>query len=186
MRDFIQESGIPLPIVNVLKAPPGTELFARMQRENRLTKAFAFEEGDTNIAPVMGEEKLLRGFLEVIEGIYPPQESIRRIKTFLTHHRFTGSAIKVRQRVEAGQVLRLLQACYVLGVKDPNRRYFWKLIGWTWRHYPQFLDKAFFYGMMMYQMDQTYRHIRTQVEKQLHIVKQQNLHPVAGSAMWRT
>ncbi|MFC2107328.1 radical SAM protein [Bacteroidota bacterium] len=51
--DFIMQSGIPLPIVNILKAPPGTELFERMKIEGRLNKVFAFSEGDTNIIPVM-------------------------------------------------------------------------------------------------------------------------------------
>ncbi|MGN6569092.1 MAG: B12-binding domain-containing radical SAM protein, partial [Flavipsychrobacter sp.] len=32
---FIQESGIPLPIVNILKAPPGTDLYKRMKMEQR-------------------------------------------------------------------------------------------------------------------------------------------------------
>ena len=40
--DFIQQSGIPLPIVNILKAPPGTELFDRMKREGRLNGEFGF------------------------------------------------------------------------------------------------------------------------------------------------
>lgn len=167
LRDFIQETGIPLPIVNILKAPPGTELYARMKRENRLTKAFAFEEGDTNIAPVMGEEKVLRGFLEVIEGIYPPQASIKRIRTFLTHHRFTSSTVKIKPSFKLKDLLLLVNVVYQLGIKDPNRKYFWGLIRWTWGYNRKFVDKAFFYGMMMYQMNKTYLHIRSHVEKRL-------------------
>lgn len=60
MISFIQESGIPLPIVNVLKAPPGTALFDRMKRENRLSRHFTFSEGETNVIPIMGEDKLTR------------------------------------------------------------------------------------------------------------------------------
>lgn len=167
LMQFIQESGIPLPIVNILKAPPGTELYARMKREGRLTKAFAFEEGDTNIAPVMGEEKVLRGFLEVIEGIYPPQASIQRIIRFFQHHRFTSSTVKIKPKVQLSDLAQAFQIIYFLGVKDPNRRYFWQLLRWTFLNKRKFMDKAVFYGMMMYQMDQTYRHIRSQVEKQL-------------------
>jgi radical SAM superfamily enzyme YgiQ (UPF0313 family) len=69
MRDFIQQSGIPMPIVNILKAPPGTELFTRMKKEGRLVKDFAFEEGDTNIRTTMAEKELLEGFLYVGDGL---------------------------------------------------------------------------------------------------------------------
>jgi radical SAM superfamily enzyme YgiQ (UPF0313 family) len=167
MRDFIQESGIPLPIVNVLKAPPGTELYERMKRENRLTKPFAFEEGDTNILPVMGEEKVLRGFLEVIEGLYTPDKSMQRIQHFFTHHRFPTSSVRIRQRFSISDLGAALRIFYQMGIRDANRSYFWRLIWWTYRYNPKYVDKAVFYGMMIYQMNQTYLHIRSQVEKQL-------------------
>ncbi|NNU33118.1 DUF4070 domain-containing protein [Mucilaginibacter sp. S1162] len=80
--NFIQESGIPVPIVNVLKAPPGTALFDRMNRENRLSRHFTFSEGETNIIPTMGAERLKSGFLEVISSIYPPEHSYKRLKSF--------------------------------------------------------------------------------------------------------
>jgi radical SAM superfamily enzyme YgiQ (UPF0313 family) len=167
MKEFIQESGIPLPIVNILKAPPGTELYERMKREKRLTKAFAFEEGDTNISPVMGEEKVLRGFLEVIEGIYTPEYSMKRIQHFFQHHRFTSATVRIKPKMTAADLVQIVRIFYQLGIKDPNRKYFWRLIRWTYRYNPKFVDKAFFYGMMIYQMDQTYQHIRSQVEKRL-------------------
>ena len=167
MRDFIQESRITLPIVNILKAPPGTELYERMKREKRLIKPFAFEEGDTNIAPVMGEEKLLRGFLETIEGIYTPQLSMKRIQTFFTHHRFPGTTVKIRPKFRMADLLLGLRIFYKLGILDKNRKYFWKLLWWTLFYNRKYLDKAVFYGMMIYRMHQTYVHIRTQVEKRL-------------------
>lgn len=167
IRNFIQESGIPLPIVNVLKAPPGTELYERMKRENRLTKPFAFEEGDTNIAPVMGEEKVLKGFLQVIEGLYTPEMSIQRLQTFFTHHRFTSATVKIKPKFNVTDALMVLRVIYLLGIKDTHRKYFWKLIFWTIKYNRKFADKALFYGMMMYQMNTTYKHIRAQVEKNL-------------------
>lgn len=170
-RKFIQESGIPLPIVNILKAPPGTELFERMKREKRLTKDFAFEEGDTNIAPTMGEEKLLKGFLEVIAGIYPPEFAYQRIQQFFKHHQFTSSNIKIKPKIQLADFWLALRVLFLLGIKDKDRKYFWKLIFWTYRYNPKFVDKAFFYGMMLYQMNQTYLHIRKQVEQNISTLK---------------
>jgi radical SAM superfamily enzyme YgiQ (UPF0313 family) len=174
LRDFIQESGIPLPIVNILKAPPGTELFERMKKENRLTKPFAFEEGDTNISPKMGEKKVFHGFLDVIEGIYPPEVSLKRIQTFFTHHRFTSSSVKIKPEMTLADLARAFRILYRIGIKDPDRKYFWKLMLWTLRYNYKYLDKAVFYGMMMYQMNHTYRHIRQQVEKQLKTIETQS------------
>jgi radical SAM superfamily enzyme YgiQ (UPF0313 family) len=167
MRDFIQASGIPLPIVNVLKAPPGTELYERMKREKRLIKDFAFEEGDTNIAPVMGEERVFNGFIKVIEGIYTPEHAMKRIQTFFTHHRFTSATVKIKPKIAWSDALLAFRVLYLLGIKDANRIYFWKLFFWTLRYNRKFADKAVFYGMMLYQMHQTYLHIRAQVEHNL-------------------
>lgn len=167
IRDFIQESGIPLPIVNILKAPPGTELYERMKRENRLIKPFAFEEGDTNISMVMGDEKVLRGFLQVIQGIYPSKESVKRIKTFFTHHQFPNSTVRIKTKHKWKDVFLALRIIFILGVLNPNRKHFWELIRWTFFYNRKFMDKAFFYGLMVYQMEQTYLHLKTQAEKQL-------------------
>jgi len=160
-----------LPIVNILKAPPGTELFERMKREQRLTKDFAFEEGDTNIAPAMGEEKLLKGFLEVIGGIYPPEFAYLRLQQFFKNHRFTGSQVKIKPKIRFADFWLLFRVVFLVGIKDKDRKYFWKLIFWTYRFNPKFIDKAFFYGMMLYQMNHTYLHIRKQVEHRLNELK---------------
>ena len=170
-RDFIQESGIPLPIVNILKAPPGTVLFERLNKENRLTKRFSFEEGDTNIIPVMGEEALLRGFLEVIDGIYPPAKSLHRMQNYFDHFHSSPSRVKMKSRVNLHDLGVGLKVLFGLGIKDPNRRYFWRLIfRIILRDRKQFL-RAVMCGLMMYQMGKTYLHIRNQVEKRLSIIR---------------
>src|SRR5690606_4669079 len=58
---FIQESGIVLSIINILKAPPGTELYDRMKREGRLLSTFKFGEDATNVIPLMGLDELEKG-----------------------------------------------------------------------------------------------------------------------------
>jgi radical SAM superfamily enzyme YgiQ (UPF0313 family) len=171
MHQFIQKSGIPLPIVNILKAPPGTELFDRMKKENRLVKDFAFEEGDTNISPTMGEEALLKGFLKVIDHIYPPQYSIKRIKTFLTQYQYPKVTVKVSAQWSMVQLPQLIKIFWKLSITDPNRKYFWNLMIWAAKRSHKLIDKAFFYGMMMYQMHQTYLHIKNQVENRLQTIK---------------
>jgi radical SAM superfamily enzyme YgiQ (UPF0313 family) len=167
LAQFIQQSGIPLPIVNLLKAPPGTELYERIKREKRLSRAFAFAEGETNIVPAMGEDKLYNGFKYIIDQIYLPQHSFERLKTFFKNHRFPATSVKIRSRFSTADVISLIQIFIRMGLLQKQRGYFWKLFWWVLRYNRKFMDKAVFYGIMMYQMNQTYYHILKQVEWQL-------------------
>lgn len=167
MRMFIQESGIPLPIVNILKAPPGTELFARMKREERLIKDFAFEEGDTNIRTVMPEELLLQGFVEVLDGIYSPENSLERVKNYLNQHEYTGSSVKIRSQIKLSDFITGARLFYRLGVLNPSRVYFYKLMWWTFTNHRRFMDAAFINAMLMFQMENTAKFLKNTAKKRL-------------------
>ncbi len=164
--DFIQESGIPLPIVNILKAPPGTDLYDRMKREGRLSKPFAFSEGDTNIVPVMDEKMLFDGFIELINNIYSPQKSYERIIHFLSNYQFPKTGIKIPEKYELKDLWILLRVIYLMGIKYKHRKYFWKLIGWAIKNNTKYADKALFYSVMIFQMHKTCEHISQSVINQ--------------------
>lgn len=159
---FIQESGIPLPIVNILKAPPGTDLYKRMKMERRLSKQFAFTEGDTNIIPVMDRVDLYNGFINVIDSIYTPDGSYQRLMKFFETYRFPQNTLKIKERLTIQQIKMALSIAYKLGISDKNRKYFWKMIFWSIRKNRKMLDKAFFYSIMIYQMNETYKTIHEQ------------------------
>ncbi|MEZ5018420.1 MAG: radical SAM protein [Flavipsychrobacter sp.] len=156
---FIQESGIPLPIVNILKAPPGTDLYKRMKMERRLSKPFAFTEGDTNLIPVMDPVVLYEGFIDVIDHIYTPKGSYERLMKFFETYSFPKNTLKIKEKLSMAQVKMALLIMYRLGVVDRNRKYFWKMISWSVFNNRKMLDKAFFYGIMIYQMNETYKTI---------------------------
>jgi len=166
MVSFIQESGIPLPIVNVLKAPPGTALFDRMERENRLSRRFSFSEGETNVIPVMGEEKLTEGFVEVISNVYPHAHSYDRLKTFLQTYKYPKTTLKVPATISFSLLVALSKGIFKLAVTDKDRKYFWKLLVWTFFFNRKYLDMAVFYSMMMYQMRENYYEIVKRLNKQ--------------------
>jgi radical SAM superfamily enzyme YgiQ (UPF0313 family) len=161
--EFIQASGIPLPIVNILKAPPGTELFARMKKENRISRPFAFAEGETNIKPVMGEPALFKGFQHVIDHIYTNKHSYQRLKTFFKHHRYPKTTVKIKAKFTLAEVKIALNVIYKLGIKSKHRFHFWKLLAWVTFFNWKFLDKGVFYAIMMFQMQQTHRKISAQM-----------------------
>lgn len=156
---FIQESGIPLPIVNILKAPPGTDLYKRMKIEGRLSKPFAFTEGDTNLIPVMDATVLYEGFIDVINSIYTPKGSYERLINFFNTYSFPKNTIKIKEELSPAQVKMALLIIYRLGIKDSSRKYFWKLIIWSLKNNRKMLDKAFFYSIMIYQMKETHQTI---------------------------
>ena len=164
--EFIQQSGIPLPIVNIMKAPPGTELFDRIKREGRLSKEFAFTEGETNIVPMMDEKILYDGFIDLISNIYHPEKSYERLIQFFNTYKFPKTSIKVPLRYDIQDIRMAIRIFYLLGIKDQNRKYFWKLISWAFVNNHKFLDKALFYVIMVYQMHQTFLHIKKTVADQ--------------------
>lgn len=163
--DFIQQSGIPLPIVNILKAPPGTALFERMKKENRLSKQFAFLEGDTNIIPLMDEKILYDGFIELISNIYHPEKSYRRLIGFFSTYESPKPSAKVPVKYGINDIKLVLRVFYLLGIMDPYRNYFWKLILWAFKNKRKYMDMAVFYGIMIYQMHQTSLHITQTIQK---------------------
>jgi radical SAM superfamily enzyme YgiQ (UPF0313 family) len=159
MIDFIQESGIPLPIVNVLKAPPGTELFDRMKRENRLSRHFTFSEGETNVIPIMGEEKLTKGFLKVVDNIYPHKHAYQRIINFLSVHEFPKKTVAVSINYSFSQLLSLAKAILKIALFDKDRVYFWRLMFWTFKNKRSHFDLAILYAMMFYQLRENHSQI---------------------------
>ncbi|MBS1530044.1 MAG: B12-binding domain-containing radical SAM protein, partial [Bacteroidetes bacterium] len=166
MIDFIQESEIPIPIVNVLKAPPGTALFDRMKREGRLSRHFTFSEGETNIIPVMGAERLKSGFLEVISGVYPADYSYKRVKRFLKTHEFPkNGGVKVKEKYSTLHLYHIVKAIIKLAIFDKDGKYYRDLLLWTYKNKRRHLSLALMYGMMLYQLRENYKQIVTTLSK---------------------
>jgi radical SAM superfamily enzyme YgiQ (UPF0313 family) len=173
ISNFIQESGIPVPIVNVLKAPPGTELFDRMKREGRLSKDFAFEEGDTNIHPMMPLKDLIEGFVSVVNNIYMPDKTFERFKTYLNQHQFTSSKVKIRAKITFGDILQLIKILVNIGIVSKHRGYFWRVMIYTYRNHREFLSHGLFLALMGVQMHLNALHLIEQAQLQLAQIKPQ-------------
>jgi radical SAM superfamily enzyme YgiQ (UPF0313 family) len=174
---FIQQSGIPLPIVNILKAPPGTDLYQRMKAEGRLSKPFAFTEGDTNIVPVMNPVQLYEGFINVIDSIYTPSGSYQRLMQFFNTYSFPKNTLKVKERLTLNHLKIVGRIVVKLGIADRNRKWFWKLIIWSITRNRKMLDKAFFYSVMLYQMHETYKTIHQKAIEEKNSLSNTSLYP---------
>jgi radical SAM superfamily enzyme YgiQ (UPF0313 family) len=86
---FIRESGITLAMVGLLAAMPNTQLWRRLQKENRI-KGTGYHSGNNidmhmNFKPVMNEQKLIEGYKRVLKTIFTPAVWYERHLILLEH-----------------------------------------------------------------------------------------------------
>ena len=138
--DFIQKSGIVTAMVGLLQAPAGTQLYARMEKENRLCAEASGDnvDGTTNIIPVMTLETLKEGYRRILDTIYAPAPYYRRIRTFLREYR----APSARGQLQFSHVLALVRSFYRLGIVGRERFHFWALLLWTQFRCPRLFPDA--------------------------------------------
>lgn len=86
MVDFIQKSGIPVAMVGLLQAMPGTQLFRRLRREGRIVDAGYGDNTDDklNFLPAMDATQLLDGYRSVLKRIYSCEAYYERVKIYLS------------------------------------------------------------------------------------------------------
>lgn len=149
--NFIQESGIVLSIINILKAPPGTELYERMKRENRLLETFKFGEDATNVIPLMGINQLRKGYKKIINEIYSPESVYKRTQKYFESNKTYKVKYPLKRKVKFKDLVTALRIFIILGIIDKNKRYFWKLIFTTMKKNYKYLDLAVLFSLILYQ-----------------------------------
>ena len=138
--DFIQKSGIVAAMVGILQAPPGTRLFDRLQKENRLVSAFSGDnvDGTTNIVPKMGLESLLAGYRTIMEQIYAPGNFYRRVRSFLKELK----APDITMPMDFQRFLAFFRSSFRLGFLGKERLHYWHLLIWTLFRRPRLMPLA--------------------------------------------
>lgn len=141
MVAFIQESGITTAMVGLLNAPRGTRLHQRLAREGRLLREMTGNntDGSMNFVPKMDPVVLQAGYRSVVETIYAPRHYYARVRRFLASYRpvrWKGSQLK------AGHLWALLRSAVVLGMLEPERPYYWRLVFWTLFRHPRLFPMA--------------------------------------------
>ena len=139
--DFIQKSGIVTAMVGLLQAPPGTRLFDRLKKDNRLLGMKISGDnvdGTTNINPKMGLDQLMNGYRLIMGHIYAPKHYYRRVKIFLKE--FGNS--KVETPLNAQRFLAIFRSSIRLGILGKERFHYWSLMIWTLVRKPRLLPLA--------------------------------------------
>jgi hypothetical protein len=86
MVEFIQKSGIPIAMVGLLQAVPGTQLFRRLRGEGRIVDAGGGNNTSCrlNFLPRMDAQRLVEGYHSVLKRIYNCEAYYERAKLYLS------------------------------------------------------------------------------------------------------
>lgn len=128
--DFIQEAGIVVSTIGLLNALPGTKLYYRLEAENRITNDSSGDNMDfsTNFIPKMDKDFLVSEYKKLLLSLYSVDNYYKRIYNFLKEYRYhkTGT-LKISREFALYFLGIFFKTLYVLGIKDKNRLYFWKM-----------------------------------------------------------
>lgn len=121
---FIQESGIPLAMVGLLEALPGTQLYRRLLKEGRiLDEGRENMECQLNFVPRMNPQQLVEGYLSIVKRIYHPDPYYERVHRFLSEFRPAH-----HERRKFSDYVAFARSILRQGVLGDARSSYWKFL----------------------------------------------------------
>jgi radical SAM superfamily enzyme YgiQ (UPF0313 family) len=145
--EFIQESAIPLAMVGLLLALPGTQLYRRLMKEGRIVDEGRGDNMDLrlNFIPRMNAERLVEGYRSILRRIYHPDAYYERVRKFLAQYRPTHH----RPR-SLSDYLALGRSILKQGVLGEARASYWKFFLQAATRYRHAFDTAITLAIMGY------------------------------------
>jgi hypothetical protein len=145
--DFIQKAAIPVSMVGLLSALPGTQLTRRLIQEGRLlTESMGNNTSvDLNFIPVMNTDKLIDGYKKILSTIYEPRHYYQRVLEFLSHYQ-----PRVRHRLKAADFVAFLNSILKQGILETGRREYWKFLVRAYRRNASAFSEAVTLAIMGY------------------------------------
>ncbi len=153
--DFIRDSAIPLAMVGLLQALPGTQLYRRLQREGRL---LADGNGNNidfrlNYIPRMDPKRLIEGYRSILQQIYRPDVYYKRVRDFLAEYQpHTRRRPLTREDVRA-----LFQSIVKQGIFSRYAFSYWRLFLSASTRYRESFGSAIRLAIMGYHFDKLTR-----------------------------
>jgi radical SAM superfamily enzyme YgiQ (UPF0313 family) len=146
--DFIQNSGIVTAMVGLLQAPIGTELYRRLQNENRVADWMNGDnaDGKTNIITKMDYNLLQNGYTSILKSIYSPKPFYQRVKVFLENYQPTKATV----HIELQEILAFFRSIYWLGIRGKERKEYWRLFFWALFKQPEKFPLAITFSIYGY------------------------------------
>ncbi|HXD34705.1 MAG TPA: B12-binding domain-containing radical SAM protein [Pyrinomonadaceae bacterium] len=124
--NFIRESAIPLAMVGLLNALPGTQLWKRLEKEGRLLGEASGNNTQCtfNFTTKMDPKRLIEGYQSIMRTIYKPAEYYQRALDSMNrtgHHSPEPSRLNI-----LGGIAAFARLVLRLGLIDSNRKTFWR------------------------------------------------------------
>lgn len=124
-RDFLDAAPLPLAMIGILTALPGTQLWRRLEREGRLRDT---SDGDAfarpNFETAMGDVALLEGYAELMRDVYSPGRYYARCTAVVER---IGKPIAT-SRVTIDDLVITARAVARIGILSARRKHFWRLL----------------------------------------------------------
>jgi len=154
VREFVEQTHIPLVMLNLLQASPNTALWHRLERENRLTTNRIDDmiaTGEVNYIPTRPIEEILKEYVDVADRLYDPTAYLERAYRYCLEMRPTRRAMalkagrKLPRESSAGKLpLRLairnfralMKLIWSQGIAAPYRAQFWRQLVGIYRNNP--------------------------------------------------
>ncbi len=123
--DFIQKSAIPVAMVGLLQAMPGTQLFRRLSGEGRILHDGGGNNTgcELNFLPRMDAARLLAGYRSVLRRIYACDAYYERVREYLSRCR-----PHYRPHISFGNVRALFLSVLRQGIQGKSRLSYWKFL----------------------------------------------------------
>jgi radical SAM superfamily enzyme YgiQ (UPF0313 family) len=145
--EFIQKSAIPIAMVGLLQAMPGTQLFRRLAGEGRI-----LHTGDgnntgceLNFLPRMNATRLVEGYRSVLRQIYGREAYYARVREYLSRCR-----PRYRTNMSLANFRAALLSIWRLGILDRARLSYWKFVLVAATRYRRYFGAAMTMAVMGY------------------------------------
>jgi radical SAM superfamily enzyme YgiQ (UPF0313 family) len=125
MVEFIQKSAIPVAMVGLLQAMPGTQLFRRLKQEGRILNAGGGNNtgSELNFLPRMNAARLAEGYRSVLSRIYSREAYYERVRAYLSRCR-----PHYRPHLNLGNVRAMFLSVLRQGILGKSRLSYWKFL----------------------------------------------------------
>jgi radical SAM superfamily enzyme YgiQ (UPF0313 family) len=136
MVEFIQKSGIPIAMVGLLQAMPGTQLFQRLWKEGRILDEGRGDNTDDklNFLPNMDATRLVEGYRSVLRRIYSCEAYYDRVRLYLSRiqprpgERKQGERKNGQRWLTMGNARAFVNSIVRQGVFGRQRWSYWKFL----------------------------------------------------------
>jgi radical SAM superfamily enzyme YgiQ (UPF0313 family) len=168
MVEFIEKSGIPIAMVGLLQAMPGTQLFRRLGREGRIVNEGGGDNtcDKLNFLPNMDAAKLVEGYRSVLKRIYNSAAYYERVKIYLSRTQAHAGQGNSRQKWMTRANARAFVTSIVRqGVFSRQRWSYWKFLLTVATRYRHCVGAAMTLAVMGYHFQVITRQLAKAAEK---------------------